>query len=116
MQIKPALDELVTRLRAAGFVADVDPGMLDVNPCAVWVQPREVREFRQTLRVWCYLIVSNVETARALELLDDALEGLLELVGTLPDDDDVFDLAAAIVLPSGPTPLPAYRVAVDLDL
>jgi hypothetical protein len=116
MRIAPALEGLVDRLRVAGFVADVDPSRLDVNPCAVWVQPRELRDMRQTLHVWLYLIVGGGETDRVLELLDDALEGVLELLGPLPDDDDVIDLAAPIVLPTGPNPLPAYRVAVDLDL
>jgi len=112
----PVLAEFVDRLRVAGFTADVDASLLDVNPAAVWVQPREVLENRQTLRVWCYLIVGNTETFRTLQLLDDAVEGLIELIGPLPDDDDVFDLAAAVLLPSSPTPFPAYRVRVDLDL
>lgn len=115
-RLAPVLEQFVARLREAGFVAATDPSLLDVNPAAVWVQPRELLDNRQTLRVWCYLIVANTEPDRVRELLDDALDGLLELVEPLPADDDVIDLAAGVVLPAGPTPLPAYRVAVDLDL
>ena len=113
-----ALDELVGRLRAAGFRADVDPELLNLDPAAVWVQPREVRDRLKdsaTLVVWLYLIVSGQETAHALTLLDDGLEGLLELVD-LADSDDVIDLTAAVLLPGLTTPLPAYRLAADLDL
>lgn len=120
MKIGPALDELVERLRAAGFSADLDPEALNVSPAAVWVQPREVRDYRldgsATLVAWVYLIVQAQDTPQALELLDDNLEGLLELVD-LAESDPVLDLHAALVLPSNPaTPLPAYRAAVDLDV
>ena len=116
MRIAPALQTVVDELRAAGYRADVDATLLDLNPAAVWVTPRELLDMRQTLRVWLYLIIGNTETARALELLDDALEGVLELLGALPDDDEVIDLAAAVILPGHPAPLPAYRVQIDLDL
>jgi hypothetical protein len=114
-----ALDEFVLELRAAGFSADVDPERLNLAPGALWVQPREVRDRLKdsaTLVVWVYSIVSGQEAAHAITLLDDSLEGLLELVD-LADSDDVIDLHAAVILPTNPsTPLPAYRLAVDLDL
>lgn len=66
---------------------------------------------------WLYLIIANLETPRAMELLDDSLEGVLELGLSLSDTDEAIDLAAAVILPNDPTtPLPAYRLAVDLDL
>lgn len=114
-----ALDEFVGQLRDAGFSADVDPERLNLAPGAVWVQPREVRDRLKdsaTLVVWLYLIVQGQETGHAITLLDDALEGVLELVD-LADSDDVVDLSAAVLLPANPsTPMPAYRLAVDLDL
>lgn len=114
-----ALDEFVEQLRAAGFSADVDPERLNLAPGALWVQPREIRDRLKssaTLIVWVYSIVSNQDAEHTITLLDDSLEGLLELVD-LADSDDVIDLAAAVILPSNPgTPLPAYRLAVDLDL
>jgi hypothetical protein len=120
MQIKPALDQLVARLRQAGFAADVDPERLSADTACVWVQPRTLAGWRldggAELTAWLYLVVPNVETSHALALLDDALTGVLDLDLPLSSDDSI-DLAAAIVLPANPgTPLPAYRLAVDLDL
>lgn len=117
--IGAALDEAVQRIRDAGMRADVDPELLNLDPSAVWVQPRELRrEAREvrTLVVWLYLIVKGDETKHVITLLDDGLEALLELFD-LAETDDVIDLSAAVLLPSNPaTPLPAYRLAVDLDL
>jgi hypothetical protein len=114
-----ALDELVQQIRAAGMRADVDPELLNLDPSAVWVQPRELRTEApavRTLVVWLYLIVKGDEAAHVITLLDDGLEALLELVD-LAESDDVIDLSAAVLLPSNPTaPLPAYRLAVDLEL
>jgi hypothetical protein len=120
VQVKPALEQLVARLRAAGFSASVDPEELSADTACVWVQPRTLAGWRLAggaeLTVWLYLVVPNVETSHALALLDDALAGVLAL--DLPlSDDDTIDLAAAVVLPANPgTPLPAYRLAVDLEL
>jgi hypothetical protein len=119
--VKPALDELVGLLRAVGFGAAIDPEQLVTDPACVWVQPREIRDRTldggATLVVWLYLIVANVETGQAMTLLDDALAGVLALDDLVPSDsDDVIDLSAAVLLPGNSTPLPAYRVAVDLEL
>lgn len=118
--ISAACAELVTQLEQGGFRASVDPEQLATDPGCVWVQPRTVRDFTlgggATLVAWLYLIVANVEAGQALTLLDDALEGVLELV-SLSDTDDSIDLASAVILPQSPNqPLPAYRLAVDLDL
>ena len=118
--VTAACDELLVELRDAGFRADVDPEKLVTDPGCVWVQPRDIRDYTLagggTLVVWLYLIVANVETPQAMTLLDDALEGVLELVDVAASDD-VIDLSAAVILPGNPgQPLPAYRVAVDLDV
>lgn len=112
--------DLVAALTGAGFRASVDPEQLATDPGCIWVQPREVRDYTlaggATLVVWLYLIVANVETEQAMTLLDDTLAGVLELVD-LAESDPVIDLSSAILLPSNPTtPLPAYRLAVDLEL
>jgi hypothetical protein len=117
--IGKALDEAAATLRRAGFAADTDPGKLDTATVCVWLQAREVRDYTlgggATLVAWAYLVAPNTDIDRVLELLDDALEGFLEVY--LPaDSDDVIDLSAPIVMPSGPNPLPAYRVAIDLEL
>ena len=116
--VKAACLALVGELKAVELVADVDPDAL--NPPCVWVQPRQIRDRRLdgsgTLVAWCYVIAPNVDTATAMAQLDGDLATLLEVV-SVADSDDVIDLAAAVVLPTNPTnPLPAYRVAVDLDL
>jgi len=103
---------------AVGLPAGIDPQELS-PPCA-WITPREIRDptlgAAATLVVWVYLITGNVDPADAMGRLDDQLDGLLEVVDPA-DSDDVIDLAASVILPANPTtPLPAYRVAVDLDL
>lgn len=119
--IAEACGELVADLRTADFRADVDPANLVTDPGCIWVQPRSVSELTLggggTLMVWLYLIVADVETTQAMLLLDDTLAGVLELDLAFAGTDPVIDLAAAVILPSNPTkPLPAYRVAVELDL
>jgi hypothetical protein len=119
--VKAACSELVELLKAAGYVAATDPEALHAAPGCVWVQPRQILDPTlgggATLVAWLYLIVANTETDRAMELLDDALGGLLELGLPLSESDDSIDLTAAVALPSAPSqPLPAYRLAVDLDL
>lgn len=110
---------LEARMKAAGYVASIDPEQ--VYPPGVWIQPRTVtdRDLHGggELVVWLYLLAPNVETHDALRVLDDLLSGLDELdVAVDPDDPDV-DLTAAVALPSSPsTPLPAYRLAVRTDL
>jgi hypothetical protein len=118
--IATACQVLVARLTAAGFRAAVDPDQVVVDPAGVWVQPREIRDYTlgggATLQVWLYLIVANVETGQALTLLDDLLAGVLPLIDP-SSVDAVVDLAAAVILPTNPSAaLPAFRVAVDLDL
>lgn len=118
--VAAAVAELVDRLGAAGMRASADPEGLAPDPVCVWVTPRSIRDYTlgggATLVAWCYLIAGNYDTPQAMTLLDDLLDGVLELVD-VADSDDVIDLASAVALPTNPsTPLPAYRVAVDLDL
>ena len=118
--VTEACAELVGKLTADGFRAAVDPEQLVTDPVCVWVQPREVRDYTLagggTLVAWLYLICANVETTQAMALLDDALAGVLPLVD-VAETDDVVDLSSAVLLPTNPTnPLPAYRLAVDLEL
>lgn len=119
--VRAALTELVEQLTAAGHVAATDPERLHAAPGCIWVQPRTIDrptlDGGATLVAWLYLIVANTETDQAMTLLDDALEGVLELGLPLSESDPTINLTAAVALPSAPsTPLPAYRLAVDLDL
>jgi hypothetical protein len=120
VNVKGALEQLAADLSApaVGLVAGLDPETL--NPPCAWLQPREVRDYTLagggTLVVWVYLIAPNSDTPTVMARLDDMLEALLE-VAAVSASDDVLDLASAVVLPTNPNaPLPAYRVAVDLDL
>lgn len=112
--------ELVRYLRAAGFTGSaLDPA--EVNPpAAVWVQPRTIRGLTlgggATLEVWLYLLVPNTDTDAAIRLLDDGLEGLLALDLPLTDPENAVDLSAALILPGHNTAMPAYRLAVDIEL
>lgn len=119
--VQAALEEFVAVLTAVGFRAGTDPEELSPdNGTCIWVQPRQIRDRTlgddATLVAWCYLIGPNTDTATVMGLLDDTLEAFLE-VADPADSDPVIDLASPIVMPTNPTtPLPAYRVAVDLDL
>jgi hypothetical protein len=117
--VKAACAELVDRLNVAGFRATVDPEQLTL-PGGVWVQPRSIDGHTlaggASLLIWLYLLAPNTDTEHAMDLLDDGLAGLLDL-GLDLDRTDPIDLTAAVLTPANPTaPLPAYRVAVHLDL
>lgn len=116
-----ACRELVRQLRDADFSATLDPELLD--PPAVWVQPRTIHDLTlgdsAALTVYLWSVVGNFDAEHALELLDDGLAGLLAVL----DDHDVAfaDVDDPIVfgpvqLPGQSVALPAYRIAVDLDL
>jgi hypothetical protein len=53
---------------------------------------------------------------RRPDLLDDLLDGLADLDLAADDGDPDVDLAAAVALPGGSAPLPAFRLAVTTDL
>lgn len=122
MAVKATLDGFAAQLRAAGYGSvSIDPADLDPNPVALWLQPRTIGDLTLgrggTLVCWVYLIGGNLDYPQVVGILDDALTGLLELDAVaLSDGDDAIDLAAAVLLPHTTTPLPAYRVAVDLDI
>jgi hypothetical protein len=125
VQIRPVLNALVEELKAAGFSgAHYDPEKVSL-PGGVWVQPRTVHDYTLagggTLTVWLYLLAGvandeDNETDDHLSKLDDSLQGIAEMGLALADTDDQMDLAAALLLPGYTTPLPAYRLAVDIDL
>jgi len=119
INVAAACTALVARIKAAGFDSvSVDPE--ELNPSCVWVQPRGITDVRlngdATLEVWLYAIVPNVDTLHAMTLLDDALAGLLSLDLPFADVATPVDLAAAVLLPNNSAALPAYRLAVDLEL
>jgi hypothetical protein len=123
--VKEACDELVARLKSAGYTgSSLDPETVD-PPAAVWVQPRSIGGLTlaggATLTCWLYLLAGNHETGHAMTLLDDGLAGLLDLldghgIGLADTDDEAVDLTAAVLLPGTSTPMPAYRLAITLDL
>jgi hypothetical protein len=128
LAVRPALDDLLAALRAAGFPGShYDPELVN-PPAAVWVQPRALRDLTltggATLVVWLYLLTEQADddgVAGDLAKLDDALTGVLELLDALElslsdDDGDAVDIAAAVLLPGRAMPLPAYRLAVELEL
>jgi len=120
-----ACAELLALLKGAGFTGSaIDPAELDPVGGAVWIQPQDIHDLlldgSASLTAWLYLIVPNTDYVQAMTLLDDALEGLLELLDdadiAFADTEPPIDLKAAILLPDTSVPMPAYRLAVDLDL
>lgn len=121
MGIRSALTGLVGELKAAGFAATTEAELIDPNPLAVWVQPRSIGSVTLggsgTLTVNVFLIVGNLDEVDVLRTFDDALPALLDLDAVaLADEDPPIDLNAAVSLPHTTVPLPAIRVAVDLDI
>lgn len=121
--VVPALENFRQQLIVAGFTGShydaekVDP------PAAVWFQPRAIRDLTLggggTLLVWVYLLALPAEDDDAAQVfgkLDDALDGFLDLGLPLADEEDAVDLMASVLLPGRQIPLPAYRLAVELDL
>lgn len=124
METRPALDRLVEQLKTAGLTGShYDPERVS-PPAAAWVQARAIRDITlgggATLVVWIYLLALPGEDEGVAEVfgkLDDALAVLDELGLSLDDTDgDAVDLTAAVLLPDRQTPLPAFRLAVELDL
>ncbi len=126
MDVRAALDRLVADLKGIGLTGShYDPELVD-PPAAAWVERRTIRDLTLggggTLVVWLHLIAVPTDDdsdGDVVGKLDDALSGVLDMPGlTLSDDDgeDVVDLNAAVLLPGRAAPLPAYRLAVDLDL
>lgn len=125
MNVRAALDALVADLKGIGLTGShYDPDLVD-PPAAAWVERRTIRDLTLggggTLTVWVYLIAVIDEDdgdAVVVGKLDDALAGVLDMPGlTLSDDDDdVIDLNAAVLLPGRGAPLPAYRLALDIEL
>jgi hypothetical protein len=119
--VREACAELVDRLKAADFASvSVDPAELSPQPVALWISPRQISGYTlgggAQLLAYVYIVCGNVEIDDAFRLLDDALEGVLAVIDPA-DSDDVIDLTTPVILPGNPgTPLPAFRVAVDLDL
>lgn len=118
--IAATVRDLEARLQATGRSASFDPSLVD--PPGVWIQPRRVTDYHLagggTVNAWLFLIVGNLEFHAALAALDDLLAALDDLdVPTAGGIDGDLDLLATVILPANPTtPLPAYRIAVDLDL
>jgi hypothetical protein len=116
--IAATVTDLEGRLQVAGYSASLDPER--VNPPGVWLSPRTVTDRTLdgggSLVLWLYLIAPNAEYHAALTLLDDLLDGLVELDLAADDGDPDVDLAAAVALPGGSAPLPAFRLAVTTDL
>lgn len=113
MNIAGLATELVATLKGAGLRAAVDPR--DLNPPCVWVSPRSVAHDLLggggTVTFDLLLIVADNGAASALT----ALTGLLDQVLTVVDPDADTVLSDTVTLPNGSAPLPAFRVAVDLE-
>jgi hypothetical protein len=123
VNIRGTLDTLVADLKAAGLTGShYDPELVN-PPAAAWVERRSIRDLTLggggTVQVYVYLLaVTDDDDGEDVVIgkLDDALAGVLPIL-TLSDDDDApVNLNAPVLLPGYATPLPAYRLAVDLDL
>lgn len=117
-QLMDACRELVSDLQAAGVSASLERTATDTP--GVWVSPQtvDVRTLSGdgTARVHLNLVVSDsgdVDAHEALcALLDDVLDTPVFGAHLVPAEP--VDTSWALVIRD--TPLPAYRLAVDIDL
>lgn len=115
--IRPALTGLRDELAGAGIPASLNPG--EVRTPGAWVTARDIPLDSLTLaghgslraRIW--LVAPDVGALQAWDVLGELLDQALTVIG--PDSD--IALNQAITLPHTPsTPLPAFRLDVDLPL
>jgi hypothetical protein len=86
-----------------------------------WVQARQVDQLRPAgggnLQAYVWLIAPDTGTGPALDTLADLLDvALAVLEPSTWADGEVIDTGQAVVLPHTATPLPAFRLAVDIDI
>lgn len=103
--------QLLDVLHDADVNATMTPG--EVNTPGCWLTLEEVapRVLDGSMRLTCslYLIAGDADALRALRTLGE----LLTRVKTVLTPDGPVT-TTAVVLPSGPTPLPALRVPINL--
>lgn len=113
-RINATLAQAVADFQEVGLAAAVDPAQVAVP--GAWLSPREVLHGQDEtldgalqLVVHVYLIgPAGAGTVDTLAHLGDLLDQALEVV----DPDASTSTAEGVVLPSGPDPLPAYRLTV----
>lgn len=123
MDILGTLQRAVDDLKRAGLTGShFDPELVD-PPSAAWIDKRTVRDLTLdgggTLTAWIYLLAlpgEDDDAAAIIGKLDDTLAGVLEYFTLTDGDDEPIDLSASVLLPGRAVPLPAYRLAVDLEL
>lgn len=114
-RIVASMAQLVTVLtEEAGLAATFDAGLVEVP--GVWLQSQSVNvrtlDGGSVHRVWAYLVAPDTGTADAHTRLGELLSKLLGVI----DPDAEVTTNQAVVLPHNPTPLPSYRVVIDLDI
>jgi hypothetical protein len=116
--IAAALGDLCAQLAVAGVPAAVDPD--DVQVPGAWVTARELARptlagnWEATVHIW--LVTSDATDSQALQVLEQLLDGVLEVVAVDTAGGDTIQLASTLVLPHSPgTPLPAFQITTTLD-
>jgi hypothetical protein len=114
-----ALTELCGQLTAAGVPAALDAE--DVQVPGAWVTARELGRptlggsWEATVHVW--LVTADATDSQALRVLEQLLDGALEVLAVDTTGGDTIQLAATLVLPHTPgTPLPAFQITTTLDI
>jgi hypothetical protein len=92
----------------------------DVQVPGAWVTARELGRptlagsWEVTVHVW--LVTSEATDSEALQVLEQLLDGALEVIAVDTTNGDTIQLAATLVLPHTGTPLPAFQITTTLDL
>lgn len=108
--IKATAKSLRDTLAGAGVPASLNPG--DVMTPGAWVQTRTATP--ETMTAWrvrfhVYLIAPDASAMEAWDVLSPMLDKALTVV----DPDESINTATSVVLPHGPTALPAIQLVID---
>jgi hypothetical protein len=118
VDIRSALQSVADALTDAGVPASIEPGQVAVP--GAWVQARQVDQLRLdgggNLQASVWLIAPDTGTGPALDTLADLLDVALAVLAVDVGDGEVIDTGQGVVLPHTATPLPAFRLAVDIDI
>lgn len=119
-RIATALAGLAAQLTAAGVPASVEPGQVPVPGAWVQLQTIDGITLDGSLigSAWVYLVAADTGTVPAHDVLGGLLDLVLDSDGVVVNigEGDVVDTAQAVALPHTASPLPAYRLTVDLTI
>lgn len=119
--VTEALDKVIDALKSIGIDATIDPPK--INPPAAWVSARRLNRPRLAgipdVTVDVFLIARDAGIPTAVHVLEGMLADVLDLVNDRHDleiDWNETNLGNSVTLPQGGGPLPAYSLAITVEI